>query len=73
MTNHFFKFHLETLFLKFDLPVIEKILQFIVGGCSDNKFDIQNESTSAINYFCEYVYERLQKSQNQSSKLNQCD
>lgn len=40
MTSHFFKFHLETLFLKFDLVLIEKILKFLVGGFSDNKFDI---------------------------------
>ena len=63
MTSHFFKFHLETLFLKFDLALIEKILKFLMGGFSDNKFDIQSESTTAVNYFCEYVYERLQKSQ----------
>mmetsp|Transcript_26050 Transcript_26050/g.18506 ORF Transcript_26050/g.18506 Transcript_26050/m.18506 type:complete len:205 (+) Transcript_26050:2552-3166(+) len=40
MTSHFFKFHLETLFLKFDLALIEKILKFLIGGFSDNKFDI---------------------------------
>ena len=73
MTNHYFKFHLETVFLKFDSQLIEKVLQLLVGGFSDTKFDIQSEATTAINYFCEYVYERLQKSQNRANKMSEAD
>lgn len=40
MINQFFNNHLEVLFLKFDLGLIEKILQLLEEGLSDPIFDV---------------------------------
>lgn len=40
MIAHFFQNHLELLFIKFELPLIEQILQILRDGLSDQTFDV---------------------------------
>jgi len=67
----FFAHHLELLFLKFDMPLIEKMLGLLGSGLSDNVFDIQADSTNCINSFNEFVFAKLRVNITQGKKVPQ--
>ena len=59
--HHFFKHHLEMMFLKFNGDLIEKMLMLLVHGTEESSYDIQLESCSCINSFNEYVFNKLRQ------------
>ena len=59
VTLHFFNSHLELLFSKFDASLIEVILNLLIRGMKEGKFEVQSDCCTCINQFNEFVLEML--------------
>jgi hypothetical protein len=63
LITHFFNNHLDLLFMKFELPLIEQVLRILQEGLSDPVFDVQTDAVNAVNTFNEYFFNKLKASQ----------
>ena len=63
----FFGHHLELMFMKFDVQLLEKVVSLLIRGVSSPVSDVQSDSTNCINAFCEFVHEKLKRKPTQKS------